>query len=462
MQEGCNPLKNRWEVLKKQIFFVVIFLIIAGLSAFLYVKLEGNPPAVTFQGFDEAIRADHELRLKISDPKSGIRSVSITLEKDGKTVVLFDEAYPAINFIAGGEILEKDLTATIKPQEQGFSDGEATFRLIARDYAWRNWWHGNKTLIEKPVLIDFHPPRIEVLSPQHNINQGGACLVVYKLSEPCPENGVRVGENFFHGYPVEGDKDNRIACLFALDYRQGKETEISLVATDRAGNSAKAGFYHHIRGKKFRSDQIPLSDGFLSQKMPEFDDSLFTAKPASPLEKFLAINRETRIADHDKFKSISKTSDGTMHWESTFLRLPNAASRAAFADHRDYQYQGKSVDNQVHLGVDLASLAHSPVPAANTGKVVFTGPIGIYGETVVIDHGLGLFSTYSHLSGIQAEQGQMVNRGDIIGSTGMTGLAAGDHLHYGMLVAGVFVNPVEWWDPEWIKNNVTSKIGAAR
>lgn len=462
MHEGYDPLKNRWEAFKKQIFFGVVFVLIAGLGALLYFKLEGSPPSVSFQDFDEAIRADHDLHLRISDPKSGIRSVNITLEKDGKSVVLFDEAYPSINFLLGGEIFEKDLIATIKPQEQGFSDGEAVFRLTARDYSWRNWWHGNKTVIEKPVLIDFNPPRIEVVSPQHNINQGGACLVVYKLSEPCPQHGVRVGENLFQGYPLEGDKDGRMACLFALDYRQGKDTEIALVATDRAGNSTKSGFYHHIRAKSFRSDQIQLSDGFLAQKMPEFDNILFTAKVTSPIEKFLAINRETRVADHEKFKGISKTSDGTMHWQGTFLRLPNAAPRAGFADHRDYHYQGKSVDRQVHLGVDLASLAHSPVPAANAGKVVFAGPIGIYGETVVIDHGFGLFSAYSHLSAIQAEAGQMVNRGDIIGNTGITGLAAGDHLHYGMLVAGVFVNPVEWWDPAWIKNNITSKIASAQ
>lgn len=118
----------------------------------------------------------------------------------------------------------------------------------------------------------------------------------------------------------------------------------------------------------------------------------------------------------------------------------------------------ETIDRQVHLGIDLASLAHAPVPAGNTGKVVFAGPIGIYGETVVIDHGIGLFSTYSHMNSIQVQPNQMVNRGDIIGTTGTTGLAGGDHLHYGMLVGGVFVNPVEWWDPEWIRNNITLRI----
>ena len=447
-----------WKTFKNRFFLVLGVLIAGGLVAFLYVKLEGSGPEVSVQGLDEAVRASHTIGLTISDSKSGIRSVSITLEKDGKNVVLFDETYPSINMIVGGEVFEKTLAISIEPQKHGFSDGEAILRLIAKDYSWRNWWHGNQTVIEKPVLIDFHPPRIEILSKQHNINQGGAGLVVYKLSEPCVEHGVWVGENFFRGHALEGDQDSRFVCLFALDYRQGKDTQIFLGATDRAGNLSKAGFYHHIRSKSFKTDLISLSDNFLSQKMPEFDDGILKTVPASPLDKFLAINRDIRAANTEQFMSLSKNSEGTIYWDKPFLRLPNAARKANFADHRDYQYQGKVIDKQVHLGIDLASLAHSPVPAGNTGKVVFTGPIGIYGETVVVDHGIGLFSTYSHLNSIAVQQGQMVNRGDIIGNTGTTGLAGGDHLHYGMLVGGVFVNPIEWWDPEWIKNNITLRI----
>ena len=110
------------------------------------------------------------------------------------------------------------------------------------------------------------------------------------------------------------------------------------------------------------------------------------------------------------------------------------------------------------MGIDLASLAHSPVPAANTGKVVFSDYLGIYGNTIIIDHGFGLFSMYSHLSELNVQPGQKVSRGDIIARTGSTGLAGGDHLHFSMLVHATFVNPVEWWDPAWIENNVSSKI----
>jgi murein DD-endopeptidase MepM/ murein hydrolase activator NlpD len=155
-------------------------------------------------------------------------------------------------------------------------------------------------------------------------------------------------------------------------------------------------------------------------------------------------------------------TEPVMRWEGDFIRLPNAARRAAFADHRDYVYEGEVVDQQIHLGVDLASLEKSPIPAANTGKVLFADYIGIYGNTVVLDHGFGLMSLYSHLSGIDVKSGQIVNKGEVIGRTGKTGLAGGDHLHFGMMIHDTMINPIEWWDDHWIKDNVTDKLDDAK
>ena len=147
-----------------------------------------------------------------------------------------------------------------------------------------------------------------------------------------------------------------------------------------------------------------------------------------------------------------------MYWDGGFIALPRAQRRAGFADHRTYMHNGNKIDEEVHLGVDLASLMHAPVPAANNGRTVFADWEGIYGNTVVIDHGFGLLSLYSHLSQISTRVGDLVSKGDIIGNTGMTGLAGGDHLHFSMIVGNVFVNPYEWWDAAWIRNNITSKL----
>ncbi len=84
--------------------------------------------------------------------------------------------------------------------------------------------------------------------------------------------------------------------------------------------------------------------------------------------------------------------------------------------------------------------------------------MGIYGQCIIIDHGLGLQTLYAHLSSMAVEVGDVVERGQIIGRTGATGLAGGDHLHYGIIVGGVPVNPIEWWDKNWVRNNITSKL----
>ena len=167
-----------------------------------------------------------------------------------------------------------------------------------------------------------------------------------------------------------------------------------------------------------------------------------------------------RRSSYDQVIAVTRQSADQMLWEGVFARFPNSARKAGFADHREYLYNDEIVDRQVHMGIDLAAVAQAQVPAGNNGKVVFAGDIGIYGQTVVIDHGVGLFSMYSHLSQIDVTQGQSVTKGDIIGRTGTTGLAGGDHLHFGMMVNQTYVNPIEWWDPAWIKNNVTDKIAA--
>ena len=132
-----------------------------------------------------------------------------------------------------------------------------------------------------------------------------------------------------------------------------------------------------------------------------------------------------------------------------------------FADRRTYMYQGKPVDHQDHLGFDLASVQHAPVPAANRGVVVLAHFHGIFGNAVVLDHGHGLMSLYAHLSVISVQEGQTVDRGAILGQSGATGLAGGDHLHYTTLLQGLPVNPVEWWDPHWIHDRLKEKLGAA-
>jgi murein DD-endopeptidase MepM/ murein hydrolase activator NlpD len=178
----------------------------------------------------------------------------------------------------------------------------------------------------------------------------------------------------------------------------------------------------------------------------------------SDIKKYLKINNDLRTESHQTFYKLREDTTPKRLWEGSFLRLKNAATMSRFADQRLYYYKGKKVDEQVHLGIDLASLANSPVQAANNGRVVFAERNGIYGLAVVLDHGQGLATLYGHLNGAEVTLNQKVNKGDIIGYTGQTGLAGGDHLHFGIMVNGVAVNPIEWWDGHWINDNIIKKL----
>jgi murein DD-endopeptidase MepM/ murein hydrolase activator NlpD len=247
-------------------------------------------------------------------------------------------------------------------------------------------------------------------------------------------------------------------AFFALDYKQGPDTNIFAEATDFAGNNTRGRFPYYIKKRSYKKVLINISDRFLNWKTPEFNVEVSPDSNTPLVDKFLMVNRKIRESNRRQITEIVSETDEKLYWNGAFLRLPNSARKASFADHRKYKYKDRIIDRQVHLGIDLASVAHSPVPASNSGKVAFTGYLGIYGKIVVIDHGFGLFSTYSHLSAFDVKQGQIVSKGEIIGRTGSTGLAGGDHLHFGILVHNTFVNPVEWWDAAWIKNNVSGKI----
>lgn len=425
----------------------------------LAVKMEGRKPELLTEMKSASIGKTHTMTIIVSDAKSGIRKVWVGLIKDGKENTITIKNYPSAGFIGGGLIKTESVEISIDTQALSLTDGKAMFRFAVWDYSWRKWGKGNQTYLEKAVLIDTKSPEIDVLSRSHNVNQGGSGLAIYKLSEDCPVSGVVVDENFYPGHSGYFKDDSIYISFFALNHQQGPSSKLRLKAVDFAGNTGLAGFPNHINKRSFRRDNLNISDGFLNVTLPKFSGQI-DLDGNEPIDSFLEVNRHMRTANAEHIFKVTESTQTQMHWKGAFQRLPNAASRAQFADHRSYLYKGKTVDKQVHLGVDLASLAQSPVPAANNGVVSFADILGIYGKSVILDHGFGLFSMYAHLSTIKVEVGQAVGIGDVIGKTGKTGLAGGDHLHYSMIIHNTFVNPLEWWDPNWINNNITQKLNA--
>ncbi len=453
-------MKSKQKMSFRWILLVIAVLPLLFLGGLLLTRLEGSAPVVTHDLDAPFVGAPRDIVLDILEDGRGLQSVQVVVSQEGKEILLEETRFEGSMLWGGSGVMSHRLTVPLDARALALKDGDARMRIEVRDYSWRNWWHGNQTVEEVPLVVDTRAPQIEVLSRLHYVHQGGSGAVVYRLSETCPTHGIRVGDRFFPGFPA-GDADPKLmTALFAVAYDQGGDTPVLASATDFAGNQTAMGFHCRIRSKAFRKDVLEISDTFIRNSMVP----LLAAQGGAQADGgdlqavFLAVNREMRQANYETLTALGRRSAGEKLWEGAFLRLPNAANRAQFADYRTYRYQGAVIDRQVHLGIDLASIQQAPVPAANSGRVVFADNVGIYGNTVVIDHGLGLFSLYSHLSSIAAAAGTRVTKGDVLGHTGTTGLAVGDHLHYGMMVHDTFVNPIEWWDAHWIDDNIVNKL----
>jgi len=317
--------------------------------------------------------------------------------------------------------------------------------------------------------VRLEPPRVAVLSTHHFVNLGGAEAVVYRVTPADVVSGVKVGEDEYPGFALSGagvsaDPSIKIA-FFALLFDQDVNTPFTVFARDEAGNGASAPLDAKVFSKNFRRSRIEVAQPFLQRAVPAILQNTpgFTASnPSDLLQSFLEINRDLRQKNAQQIAALAKSTAKEMLWQGAFLQLGNSQVESLFADHRTYFYENKEIDQQVHLGFDLAVTSAVPVVAANKGRVVNADFLGIYGNCVILDHGMGVQSLYAHLSSIDVKVGDTVEKGQTLGRSGMTGLAGGDHLHFTMLVNGHPVNAVEWWDAHWIEDRVMRKIREAR
>ncbi|MCE5281394.1 MAG: M23 family metallopeptidase [Deltaproteobacteria bacterium] len=438
--------------MKKLYVIVCLILVAAGAGWWFFTTIgEGEGPRVIFEGDTGMIGRQKLLTITFSDGGRGLRHTEIVLTQDNRPRVLSSIDYPE----AG--VLNKPVSVSVDAAALKLHDGPATLTLTAVDHSlWKN-----RTTMTRPVTIDFVPPQVSQLNPISHINPGGTCVLTYRLSEAAALTGVQVGDLLFPAYPtvVAGQPGYVVYFALPMDATQSS-SRIRILARDPAGNETVSGIPVLIMNRKFRSDKMPLSDAFLSQKMPEFQAQIPELKDKPLLEAFIHVNTKLRSENLQTLQEFCRKTEPRQLWQDTFIRMKNAAPMALFGDRRTYVYGGKVVGESVHNGVDLASLGKAPIEAANNGIVRFTGPLGIYGNAVIIDHGLGLSTVYAHMSAIQVRPDQTVKRGEVIGTSGATGLAGGDHLHFGVAINGQFVDPREWWDPHWIQDNVTKKLSA--
>jgi murein DD-endopeptidase MepM/ murein hydrolase activator NlpD len=432
---------------------VILLLLLALLRV-------GAVPDVEIEPALPGIGPRTPVAVRVTTSGRGLGRLAFELLQEDRTELLAERVFEPRPFWAfwGARVVEATVDLEVGSETvSGLREGEATLRVTAeRAPTWLR--HPDPAVAERELPVRLKPPRLEVTSRQNNLSQGGSGVVTYKVGEGSVRDGVRSGERFFPGCPSpDGDRFAIFAAPHDLDDGSG----FRLMAADELGNRAESTFLDGYRPRPLRTDTIRLDDVFMARVVPE----ILAHSPAlgdrgELLANYLAVNGDLRTENAAALVELSKRSRPRILWRQRFLQQPDNRVMAAFAERRTYLYQDREVDRQDHLGFDLASVRRAPVEAANDGIVRMAEYFGIYGNTVVLDHGCGLASLYAHLSSIGVEEGQQVSRGDVLGRSGETGLAGGDHLHYSMLVHGVQVDPLEWWDGRWIRDHVAAKLGA--
>jgi murein DD-endopeptidase MepM/ murein hydrolase activator NlpD len=450
-------------------FLVLVLIVCTGLFV---AAGRSAAPRITIDKPDRVVGQAGTLEVTTEAPVAKLTALSVSVEQNGHSIPLY--SLHGTDQDAGTRVDPNHLRVTRPLGKQSVPDlqaGAARLVVTATRKSFLNL-RTKTTTASKDFQVRLEPPRVAVLSTHHYINHGGSEMVVYRATPPDVESGVRVGTVEYPGFPISGagvngaDPATRVA-FFALLYDQPLDAPIVAFARDEAGNQSKASFIDNAFEKPQKKSRIELDDKFLDRVVPEIAEHSPDLKLAPPAEGadmlpgFLKENGELRKMNADAIAAMAKQTSPRKLWDGPFVQLGNSKVEASFADHRTYFYKGQEVDHQVHLGFDLAVTEHVPVVAANNGVVVNASWLGIYGNCVVIDHGMGVQSLYGHLMSFDVKPGDKVTRGQRVGLSDSTGLAGGDHLHFTMLVGGRMVNPVEWWDPHWIADRVERKLREA-
>jgi murein DD-endopeptidase MepM/ murein hydrolase activator NlpD len=437
----------------------VLGLAFVGLSAFRI----GPPSTIAIESDLPGIGNSTWITVTVEEPKRGLGDVEVQLVQGERVELLGSVEHTPLEpwKLWGPRDSSTELRVEVgRSKIDGLKEGDATIRVTAaRAGAWLR--RPEPAAEELTLPVKLRPPSLGVRSTHTYVSQGGCEAVVYRVGESAVRDGVQAGDWFFPGYPLPGGDERDRFALFSAPYDLEDPAAIRLIASDDVENRAEASFIDRFNKKPLRYDTIDVSDRFMERVVPAIlSQTPELSDKGNLLDNYIQINNDLRTKNAETLKELAAASQPSFLWTRRFMQLPNSKVTSNFADRRTYLYEGREVDKQDHLGFDLASTQSAEIPASNNGVVVLARYFGIYGNAVVIDHGHGLMSLYGHLSSIAVEEGQPVVRGDSVGRTGATGLAGGDHLHFTLLLNGLAVNPIEWWDASWIKNRIQAKLGA--
>lgn len=378
---------------------VALLALIAGVALAFYGLRPGGLPLTCYL-------ADREPpQVEISGPAGPVRGqVTFTVSLSDNCRVGQAQAY------LDGRPLAVSLPA-VGVDTAGLPDGDHRLVVLAADVALRP----NVGRAEAPFKTDNTPPTLMAPAGPILIRQGRARAVEIASSEPLSRVELRWAD---FTVPITAELTRIWVPVAAGPTEPPGTRRLEVVAWDPAGNEGQLTLEVRVQAGNFPLDYVPVA--------PELTPLL---------DPQVLAQEETYLA------GVFRRVTWPPRWTGGFRQPVAAPVSSAFGARRSY---AGGVLSAPHLGVDLAAPAGVPVVAAADGRVVLAEGLRVRGNAVIIDHGLGVYTAYYHLSEIRVSLGQQVHAGETLGLVGSTGLATGPHLHWELRVFGVPADPLGW------------------
>ena len=443
----------------KMVFIYIIIAIIIGLGAFVFLSptFEKNSPKVSLEN-EIFWNLKSPLKVKFTDDNE-IASYVITYSDNNNAEIKLDTK--TLDNSKGSidlNILAPKIDLTSKTQD-------VKLKLEVYDTSKWNFFMGNKTTKNITVKVDKKSPVANVLSNSYLLKRGGSAAVVVEVKDDNLKDkyiSFNTNAERFELFPFY--KKNFYVAIITWPIDIKTFERVNLIAIDHAKNKTVTKVPLYIKEFKTKIDNIKISDKFINKVSKNVLTKSGYDIPSSPEQIFVKENKELRKRNIDTIKSETRnmnTEKVSKFNIKAFKQLPSSMTFAGFGERRHYTYKGKKIDEAWHLGMDWASVKKAKIFTTNAGKVIFKDYLGIYGDTIIIDHKFGLGTLYAHTSRSVVEVNQNLKAGAYIANTGSSGAVFGDHLHFGVLVQGIEVNPTEWLSRYWVRENITKIINNA-
>ncbi len=439
------------------ILVVTILLLVVAAGVFIYFspKFEKNNPTVELETNGYWNLKD-KLNIKLND-ESGIKSYKIYYSDGVQNILIKNE-------IVNSKLQDLNLQLDGINLQKGVEQLQLIIEVV--DNSNWNFFKGNKTVKNFNLVIDRTRPIANVIRNSYNIKKGGSAAVVVEVKDQNLDDFYISFNDKYRFELIPYLKENYYVAIIAWPVDIEEFDRVNLIVVDKAKNKTITKVPLYIKDLVIKKDNIKISENFIDKvSIPVLQQSNMEI-PSNNTEIFVKQNRELRNNNVSKIREValqnmSREMVSNLNIKP-FRRLKNSKTFAGFAERRNYYYDNQKVDEAWHLGMDWASIKHAPVTISNSGNVIFSDYLGIYGNTLIVDHGFGLQSLYAHTSRFLVNEGEHLNRGQKIAHTGSTGAVFGDHLHFGVLVQGIEVNPIEWMDKNWIKTRITDILSDAK